>query len=81
MSNLPDYPEIVLKSEDKARGIDCCGDAEYYYIIRSDLGVYMRSTNFHQGNDIKVYSLSQACPWGDHYTHGYWLRLLGERVP
>ena len=43
------------------------GTEDYYYNIRSDLGVYMRSTNFHQGNDIKVYSLSQACQWGDHY--------------
>ena len=43
------------------------GTDDYYYNIRSDLGVYMRSTNFHQGNDIKVYSLSQACQWGDHY--------------
>lgn len=67
MSNLPDYPEIVPKSAEEARGIDFCGTKHDYYIIRSDLGVYMRSANFHEGNDIKIYSLSPACQWGDHY--------------
>lgn len=65
MSDVLDYTEIVPKSE--ARGIDFCGTDDYYYIIRSDLGVYMRSTNFHEGKDIKIFSLSEACRWGDHY--------------
>lgn len=47
MFNLLGYLEIVLKSKDKVRGIDCCGVVEYYYIICFDLGVYMRSINFY----------------------------------
>ena len=75
MFDVQDYPEIVPKNADEARGIDFCGTDDYYYIIRSDLGVYMRCTNFNKGKDIKIYSLSQPCQWGDHYlatsTHYY----------
>ena len=67
MSSLPDYPEIVPKIAQEARGIDFCGTYYHYYIIRSDLGVYMRSTNFNEGKDIQIYPLSPACQWGDHY--------------
>ena len=42
MPDVPDYPELVPKSAPEARGIDFCADKDYYYIIRSDLGVYMR---------------------------------------
>ena len=67
MANHSDYPEIVPKSAPEARGIDFCATKHDYYIIRSDLGVYMRSTNFNEGSDIKIFSLSPACQWGDHY--------------
>ena len=67
MANHPDYPGIVPKSKKEARGIDFCATYHHYYIIRSDLGVYMKSTNFHAGNDIQIYPLSPACQWGDHY--------------
>ena len=67
MANHSDYPEIVPKSAPEARGIDFCATKDYYYIIRSDLGVYMRSKNFNEGSDIKIFSLSPACQWGDHY--------------
>ena len=70
MSDVPDYPEIVPKSAPEARGIDFCADKDYHYIIRSDLGVYMRCTNFHEGKDIKIFALCQACQWGDHYMAG-----------
>ena len=70
MSDVPDYPEIVPKSAPEARGIDFCADKYYYYIIRSDLGVYMRCKNFREGKDIKIFPLSQACQWGDHYMAG-----------
>lgn len=80
MSNLPDYPEIVPKSAEDARGIDFCGSGDYYYIIRSDLGAYMRSKNFNEGEDIKIYSLSLACQWGDHYlaTSDYYYIIKGN---
>ena len=67
MSDASDYPEIVPKGAKEARGIDFCGTNKYYYIIRSDLGVYMRSTDFHEGKDLQIYTLSEACRWGDHY--------------
>ncbi|KAM4024252.1 uncharacterized protein ACNLHF_025182 isoform 1-T2 [Anomaloglossus baeobatrachus] len=50
-----------------AKGVDFCGVAEYYYIVRSDLGCYMRSTNFNKGEDLNVFSLHPACSGGDHY--------------
>lgn len=67
---MSDYPEIVPKGAAEARGVDFCATKDYYYIIRSDLGVYMRSTNFNEGNDIKIYTISEACRWGDHYLAG-----------
>lgn len=70
MSDAPDFPEIVPKSAPEARGIDFCAAKDYYYIIRSDLGVYMRCKNFHEGKDIKIFPLSPACRWGDHYMAG-----------
>ena len=81
MFRLPDYPEIVPKSAKEARGIDFCGTKHHYYIIRSDLGVYMKSTNFHEGNHIKIYSLSPACRWGDHYlaTSDYYYIIKGDK--
>lgn len=42
MSAASDYPEIVPKSASEAKGIDFCGTKHSFYIIRSDVGVYMR---------------------------------------
>ncbi|XP_015275427.1 PREDICTED: uncharacterized protein LOC107117777 [Gekko japonicus] len=58
-------PKIVPKS--KAPGADFCGVDKYYYIVRSDLDCYMRSTNFNHGNDLEVFSLHNSCQGGDHY--------------
>ncbi|XP_061446206.1 uncharacterized protein LOC133366756 [Rhineura floridana] len=58
-------PTIVPKS--KAPKVDFCGVDEYYYIIRADLNVYMRSTNFNKGKDLSVFNIHQACQDGDHY--------------
>ncbi|XP_067312812.1 uncharacterized protein [Pseudorasbora parva] len=51
----------------KIRGVDFCGTKDYQYIIRSDLGCYMRSTDFKQGSDLSIYDLHPACQNGDHY--------------
>ncbi|XP_038226384.1 uncharacterized protein LOC119842395 isoform X2 [Dermochelys coriacea] len=65
-SKVPNtMPTIVPKS--KAPGVDFCGVNEYYYIVRSDLGCYMRSTNFNEGKDLNVYSLHPSCQGGEHY--------------
>jgi len=62
-----DYLDIVPHSSEAARGIDFCGVGEYYYIVRSDVGVYLRSKNFNTGDDLVIYQLHSACRWGDHY--------------
>ncbi|KAG7323157.1 hypothetical protein KOW79_012859 [Hemibagrus wyckioides] len=56
---------IVSKS--KAKGVDFCGVSDNYLIVRSDLGCYLYSTNFHQGLGLTVYSLHPSCQGGDHY--------------
>uniref|UniRef100_A0A8C5MLQ7 Uncharacterized protein n=1 Tax=Leptobrachium leishanense TaxID=445787 RepID=A0A8C5MLQ7_9ANUR len=56
---------IVPKKD--APGVDLCGTDQYYYIVRSDVGCYMRSTNFNKGEDLDVFSLHPACSNGDHY--------------
>ncbi|CAJ0935048.1 unnamed protein product [Ranitomeya imitator] len=50
-----------------AKGVDFCGVNKHYYIVRSDLGCYMRSTSFHRGEGIEVFSLHPSCRGGDHY--------------
>ncbi|KAM4698135.1 uncharacterized protein WCC33_013736 [Rhinophrynus dorsalis] len=57
--------KIVPKCQ--ARGVDFCGVSDYYYIVRSDLNCYMRSTNFNHGEDIHIFSLHPSCRDGDHY--------------
>ncbi|KAJ6651867.1 hypothetical protein lerEdw1_015972 [Lerista edwardsae] len=51
----------------KAPGVDFCGVDTYYYIVRSDAGCYMRSTNFNKGAELDVFSLHNSCRGGDHY--------------
>ncbi|XP_058867654.1 uncharacterized protein LOC131709278 [Acipenser ruthenus] len=56
-----------IVSKKKAPGVDFCGVNNYYYIVRSDLGCYMKSSNFNKGTDLVVYSLHPSCQGGDHY--------------
>uniref|UniRef100_A0A8B9LBD6 Uncharacterized protein n=1 Tax=Astyanax mexicanus TaxID=7994 RepID=A0A8B9LBD6_ASTMX len=52
----------------KAKGVDFCGgNADQHYIIRSDFGCYMYSTNIHQGLNLTVKPLHPSCQGGDHY--------------
>ncbi|XP_071978381.1 uncharacterized protein [Engystomops pustulosus] len=53
--------------KNKAKGVDFCGVGKYYYIVRSDLACYMRSTNFNKGENLEIFSLHPACRDGDHY--------------
>ncbi|KAM3917610.1 uncharacterized protein RB166_016567 [Leptodactylus fuscus] len=57
--------KIVPKN--KTKGVDFCGVDKYYYIVRSDLTCYMRSTNFNKGENLEIFSLHPACRDGDHY--------------
>ncbi|XDV37910.1 hypothetical protein PO909_007434 [Leuciscus waleckii] len=55
----------------KIKGVDFCGCRTHYYIIRSDLGCYMRSYNFKEGSDISVHALHPSCQHGDHYIAAF----------
>ncbi|XP_069841168.1 uncharacterized protein [Dendropsophus ebraccatus] len=50
-----------------AKGVDICATDKYFYIIRSDLNCYMKSTSFHSGEDLSIFKLHPACRDGDHY--------------
>ncbi|XP_060112276.1 uncharacterized protein LOC132584421 [Heteronotia binoei] len=58
-------PQIVPKR--KAPGVDFCGMMGNYYIVRSDLGCYMKSSDLNEGKDLEVFSLHNSCQGGDHY--------------
>ncbi|XP_077053704.1 uncharacterized protein LOC143706044 [Siphateles boraxobius] len=51
----------------RIKGVDFCGSCSYYYIIRSDLGCYMRSSNFNKGSDLSIHDLHPSCQHGEHY--------------
>ncbi|ROI52166.1 hypothetical protein DPX16_3436 [Anabarilius grahami] len=70
---------IIPKS--KTKGIDFCGGNDECYIIRSDLGCYMKTSNLNEGSDISVFSLHPACKDGDHYLAdegGYFYIIKGN---
>ncbi|KAK9970040.1 hypothetical protein ABG768_028179 [Culter alburnus] len=54
----------------KAKGTDFCIAGENIYIIRSDLGCYMQTSDLTKGSDISIFSLHPACKDGDHYLGG-----------
>lgn len=56
---------IVPKN--KIKGVDFCGGQTHSYIIRSDLGCYMQSSNLNKGSDLTFFSLHPSCQNGDHY--------------
>ncbi|ROL49811.1 hypothetical protein DPX16_1182 [Anabarilius grahami] len=56
---------IIPKS--KTKGSDICGGNDYCYIIRSDLGCYMKTSHLTKGSNISIFSLHPACKDGDHY--------------
>lgn len=59
---------IVPRS--RTPGTDLCGLNSFCYIIRSDLGCYMRCKDFSLGSNLTVLSLHPACKDGNHYL-GY----------
>jgi len=76
---MSDYLQIVPKNSSYARGIDICASKKYVYIIRSDLGLYMRTTSINQGSDMEVFKLHDALAWGDGYMlddKGKWFYIV-----
>ena len=63
----PNMPETKTK-------VDFCGTGHKLYIVRSDLGAYLESSDFSKGNAILRY-LHPDCRGGDHYLsylHAPW---------
>ena len=57
--------KIVPKRE--AKGIDFCGTRTKLYIVRSDLGQYLVTSDFNKGTDLSIRYLHPDCRGGDHY--------------
>ena len=61
-------PDHGTKIVPKAKGTDICGQRSYQYIIRSDLGCYMKAYHLRDGDDpVTIHALHPTCTWGDHY--------------
>ncbi|KAI7789643.1 uncharacterized protein LOC130549732 [Triplophysa rosa] len=58
--------DIIPKN--KIKGVDICGDKSYTYIICSDLGCYMRTSDLQKGSDLTIFKLHPSCQNGDHYS-------------
>ncbi|KAL1252286.1 hypothetical protein QQF64_020082 [Cirrhinus molitorella] len=70
---------IIPKS--KAKGTDICAALDWTYIIRSDLGCYMKTGDLNEGSDISICRLHPACQNGDHYiadSKGYFHIIKGN---
>ena len=65
---LPAMDLTRIVPRNKAKGIDFCGQGSYQYIIRSDLGCYMKAYHVRDGDDpVTIHPLHPSCAWGDHY--------------
>ncbi|KAL1252290.1 hypothetical protein QQF64_020086 [Cirrhinus molitorella] len=65
----------------KAKGTDICATENWNYIIRSDLGCYMQTSDLNKGSDISICHLHPACQNGDHYiadNKGYFHIIKGN---
>ena len=67
---------IVPHNNPLAKGVDICGTEDYVYIIRSDLGCYMKCSGYLDapkgihGQRFEIYPLHPSCAYGDHYLCG-----------
>ncbi|XP_074838580.1 uncharacterized protein LOC142004788 [Carettochelys insculpta] len=50
-----------------APGTDIFFISKGYFIVRSDLGCYLRTDDLNKGKNIKIERLHPACQGGDHY--------------
>lgn len=64
----------------EANGTDFCGQESYQFVIRSDLGYYMKTYHVRDDNDLSVHPLHPACTGGDHYvgTTSYFFVIKGN---
>jgi len=70
---------IVPHASSLDKGIDICGNASNIYIIRSDLGCYMKCDSIHldyapsdttNKQKYEIHPLHPSCAGGDHYVIG-----------
>jgi len=76
-------PKIVPKTSSDAKGIDICRTSDYIYIVRSDLGCFLRTKDLSVGGDVKAFKLNDNCMWGDAYMHdeyGPFYIIFGDQV-
>jgi len=74
---------IVPHSSSYANGIDIASNDSYVYILRSDLGCFLRTNDLSKGGDLQVYPLKENQIWGDHYLAddiGYCYMIKGDQV-
>lgn len=64
----------------EAKGTDFYGGSSYQYIVRSDLGFYMRTYHVHDDDYVNIYPLDPSCSGGDHYiaTSDYCYIIKGD---
>ncbi|XP_055061626.2 uncharacterized protein [Misgurnus anguillicaudatus] len=65
----------------KTKGVDICAGKEQCYIIRSDLGCYMQTSDLNKGSNISIFSLHPSCQNGEHYfadKFGHFYIIKGE---
>ena len=60
--------------------IDFCG-TDKLYIVRSDLGLYLESSDFEKGTDAIVRILHPDCSGGDHYLSRMYSPYIGTDYP
>ena len=78
---LPVMATTTIVPRNKVKGTDFCGQRSYQYIIRSDLGCYMKAYHVRDGDDpVTIHPLHPTCAWGDHYlaTPDYFYIIKGD---
>ena len=68
-ANMASVPGLLEHT--KAKGIDICGSDSSIYIIRSDLGCYMRIDVYglDKPQKLNIFPLNPYCAGGDHYAN------------
>ena len=66
----------------RGKGIDICGMTSYQYVIRSDIGYYMRAYHLRdEEKGLQIFPIHPSCSKGDHYfatTEGYMYIICGN---
>lgn len=71
---------VQVVPHNEAKGTDFCGQESYQFIIRSDLGYYMKTYHVRDDDYLSVHPLHPSCTGGDHYvgTTSYFFIIKGN---